>query len=195
MKILVVDDVGYTCHFHSRLVEKFGYTACSATSGFEALNYLKMDNDINIVITDLMMPGMDGIDLYQQAQNLERFNDEGPLDPPSFVLMTALRMEKNSQDKDIQRLKLAKELGFAKVMFKPLDQNELKTTLKKLEMGGPNSSANGNSPDLFTPTQKLKEAVNEIIESGNTNAAEQFMGCLNEEISSLQNFLNQLETV
>lgn len=195
MKILVVDDVGYTCHFHTRLIEKFGYTACSATSGFEALNFLKTDNDINIVVTDLIMPGMDGVDLFKEAQNLERFNDEGPLDPPQFVLMTALRMEKNSQDKNVQRLKLAKELGIAKVMFKPLDQDELEQTLKDMAMGAPSSSSNGVSLDLFTPTQKLKEAVKEIIDSGNVGAAEQFIGCLNEEISSLQDFLNQMETV
>ncbi len=195
MKILVVDDVGYTCHFHSRLVEKFGYTACSATSGYEALNYLKTDNDISIVVTDLMMRGMDGVDLFQEAQNLERFTDEGPLDPPQFILMTALRMEKNSQDKDVQRLKLAKELGVAKIMFKPLEQDELEETLRDMAMGAPSSASNGKSLDLYSPTQKLKEVVKEIIDSGNAGAAEQFIGCLDEEVASLKNFLETLETV
>ncbi|MFH1301623.1 MAG: response regulator [Planctomycetota bacterium] len=195
MKILVVDDVGYTCHFHSRLVEKFGYTACSATSGYEALNYLKTDNDISIVVTDLMMRGMDGVDLFREAQTLERFTDEGPLDPPQFILMTALRLEKNSQDKDVQRLKLAKELGVAKIMFKPLDQDELEATLKDMAMGAPSTSSNGKSLDLFTPTQRLKEAVKEIIDSGNAGAAEQFIGCLSEEVTSLQKFLETLETI
>lgn len=195
MKILVVDDVGYTCHFHSRLVEKFGYTAVSATSGYEALNYLKTDNDISIVVTDLMMRGMDGVDLFQEAQNLERFTDEGQLDPPQFIVMTALRMEKNSNDKDVQRLKLAKELGVAKIMFKPLDQDELEATLKDMAMGAPSTASSGKSFDLFTPTQKLKDAVKEIIDSGNGGAAEQFIECLNEEVTSLQEFLEKLETV
>ncbi|QDU08191.1 response regulator [Gimesia aquarii] len=193
MKILVVDDVGYTCHFHTRLIEKFGYSACSATSGYEALNYLKTDNDISIVVTDLMMRGMDGVDLFQEAQNLERFTDEGELDPPQFVLMTALRMQKNSQDKDVQRLKLAKELGVGKIMFKPLDQDELEQTLKDMAMGAP--TAAGKSLDLYTPTQSLKDAVKEIIDSGNAGAAEQFVECLNEEVDSLKKFLSTLETV
>tara|TARA_R110002095_G_scaffold204153_2_gene186688 strand:+ start:5238 stop:5825 length:588 start_codon:yes stop_codon:yes gene_type:complete len=195
MKVLVVDDVGYTCHFHTRLVEKFGYKACSATSGFEALNYLKTDNDISIVVTDLMMRGMDGVDLFKEAQNLERFTDEGSLDPPQFILMTALRLEKNSHDKDVQRLKLAKELGIAKIMFKPLDQDELELTLKEMAMGAPCSSSNSKTVDLYTPTQKLKDAVKEIIDAGNSGAAEQFIECLNEEVTSLQNFLETLETV
>ncbi|WP_417381210.1 response regulator [Gimesia sp.] len=195
MKILVVDDVGYSCHFHARLIEKFGYRCCSATSGFEALNLLKTDNDINIVITDLMMRGMDGVDLFKEAQHLERFTDDGQLEPPQFILMTALRLEKNSNDKDVQRLKLAKELGVSKIMFKPLDQDELQETLKDMVMGAPEGSGNNQAVDLFTPAQKIKDAVKDIIDSGNAGAAEQFIECLNGEVKSLQEFLGQLETV
>ena len=107
MKVLIVDDAGYSCHFHSRLIEKFGYIACTASSGHEALHCLKTDNEINIILSDLLMRGMDGVDLYQEVQKLERYTDEGPLDPPKFILMTAMRPEKNSQDKDVNRLKLA----------------------------------------------------------------------------------------
>ncbi|QDT81187.1 Transcriptional regulatory protein ZraR [Gimesia maris] len=195
MKILVVDDVGYSCHFHARLIEKFGYRCCSATSGFEALNLLKTDNDINIVITDLMMRGMDGVDLFKEAQHLERFTDDGPLDPPQFILMTALRLEKNSNDKDIQRLKLAQELGVSKIMFKPLDQDELHETIKDMVMGAPEGSVNNQSVDLYTPAQKIKDAVKEIIKSGNPGAAEQFIECLNGEVNALQEFLSKMETV
>ncbi len=195
MKILVVDDVGYTCHFHSRLIEQFGYSACSATSGFEALKMLKMDNDINIVITDLMMRGMDGVDLYMESQNLERFTDEGPQDPPQFILMTALRMEKNSKDKDVMRLKLAEELGISKIMFKPLDQEELKLTLHEMAMGVPQISTSDKVVDLYTPTQSVKDVVQGIIDSRNPGAAEQFIECLNQEVGSLQEFLSSLETV
>lgn len=195
MKILVVDDVGYTCHFHTRLIEQFGYSACSANSGFEALNMLKNDNDISIVITDLMMRGMDGVDLFMESQNLERFTDEGPQDPPQFILMTALRMQKNSQDKDVMRLKLADELGISKIMFKPLDQEELKQTLHEMAMGVPQISTTDKAVDLYTPTQSVKDAVKGIIDSRNPGAAEQFMECLNHEVASLQEFLASLETV
>ncbi|MCA9019865.1 MAG: response regulator [Planctomycetaceae bacterium] len=184
MKILVVDDVGYSCHFHARLIEKFGYRCCTATTGFEALNLLKTDNDINIVITDLMMRGMDGVDLFKEAQHLERFTDDGPLDPPQFILMTALRLEKNSNDKDVQRLKLAQELGVSKIMFKPLDQGELRETLREMVTSAPDS-LNNQPVDLYTPAQKIKDAVKDIIDSGNFGAAEQFIECLNGEVHHL----------
>lgn len=195
MKILVVDDVGYSCHFHTRLIEKFGYTACSATSGFEALQMLKTDNDINIVVTDLMMRGMDGIDLYQEAQKLERFTDEGPLDPPQFILMTALRMEKNSQDKDVHRLKLATELGIAKVMFKPLDQGELEETLKELVMNASTSTSGEQQLDVSTTTQELSDTIKEIIESKNSDAAGKVIDLMKKELSSLEQFVETVETV
>ncbi|MCH9656818.1 MAG: response regulator [Planctomycetes bacterium] len=203
MKILIVDEVGYSCHFHARLIEKFGYIACTATSGFEALNYLKTDNDINIVITDLMMRGMDGVDLYQEAQKLlyqeaqklERYTDEGQLDPPQFILMTALRLEKNLQDKDVHRLKLAKEIGISKVMFKPLDQKELEEAIKELVAKGPVTASNGKQLDLYKATQELKETVKEIIESGNSDAAEKVIGCLNSEVSTLEKFIETVGIV
>ncbi|WP_298868853.1 response regulator [uncultured Gimesia sp.] len=195
MKILIVDDVGYSCHFHARLIEKFGHVACTATSGFEALNCLKTDNDINIVITDLMMRGMDGVDLYQEAQKLERYTDEGQLDPPQFILMTALRLEKNSQDKDVHRLKLAKEMGISKVMFKPLDQVELEDAIKELVAKAPVTSSNGKRLDLYKTTQELKETVKEIIDSGNSDAAEKVIGCLNAEVSTLEKFIETVGIV
>lgn len=195
MKILVVDDVGYSCHFHTRLIEKFGYSACSATSGFEALQILKTDNDINIVVTDLMMRGMDGIDLYQEAQKLERFTDEGQVDPPQFILMTALRLEKNSQDKDVHRLKLATEIGISKVMFKPLDQGELKESLKDLVMNA-SASASGEKPlDFSKATQELRDTIKEIMDSKNSTAAGKVIDLMKKELSSLEQFVETLETV
>ncbi|MFK7779420.1 MAG: response regulator [Gimesia sp.] len=189
MKILVVDDVGYSCHFHTRLIESFGYTVCSASSGFEALQLLKTDNDINFVLTDLIMPGMDGIDLYQEAQKLERFTDEGQLDPPLFILMTALRLQKNSQDKDVQRLKLAKELGISKVMFKPLDKEELEKNLNELVQSASSSSSGDTPLDLNKSTKELKNTVKEIIDTKNSDAAEKIIGILNEEVNSLELFM------
>jgi CheY-like chemotaxis protein len=82
MKVLVVDDIGYSCHYYARLVEKIGFTATTASSGFEALQILQMDNEVHVVLTDLVMSGMDGIDLFQKAQLVERYSDSGTVSPP-----------------------------------------------------------------------------------------------------------------
>tara|TARA_R110002111_G_scaffold259308_1_gene329264 strand:+ start:73893 stop:74471 length:579 start_codon:yes stop_codon:yes gene_type:complete len=189
MKVLVVDDVGYSCHYYARLVEKIGFTATMASSGFEALKYLQSDNEIHVVLTDLVMSGMDGVDLFQKAQLVERYSDSGAVPPPQFILMTAVRPEKNSQDRNIQRIKLASEIGFSKIMFKPLDQDELKQELNDMSLNVIHSSVSEAPLDLYSPTQKVRESVREIVKADNKAAATEFLKILLEEIANLKKYL------
>ena len=55
MKVLVVDEVGYTCYVHTRLLEELGYEVICASSGFEALSILEMDSEIKIMFSELVM--------------------------------------------------------------------------------------------------------------------------------------------
>ena len=87
MKLLVVDDVGYVRHYLDRLLTQHGHTVVTASSGDEALAILKQDNTLNAVVTDLMMPGMDGIELFKAARQIGRFNDAGQLPPLEFFLL------------------------------------------------------------------------------------------------------------
>ncbi|WP_339730198.1 response regulator [uncultured Gimesia sp.] len=189
MKVLVVDDIGYSCHYYARLVEKIGFTPTTASSGYEALQILQMDNEVHVVLTDLVMSGMDGIDLFQQAQLVERYSDSGTVPPPQFILMTAVRPEKNSQDRNVQRIKLASELGFSKIMFKPLDQNELKQELNDMSLNVIHSSASEISLDLYSPTQKVRQSVKEIVKADNKQAASEFIEVLLEEVANLKKYL------
>ncbi len=189
MKVLVVDDVGYSCHYYARLVEKIGFPVTTASSGFEALKHLQTDNEIHIVLTDLVMSGMDGVDLFQKAQLLERYSDSGAVPAPQFILMTAFRPEKYSQDRNLQRIQLANELGFSKIMFKPLDQEELKQELNDMSLNVIHSSENEVSLDLYSPTQKVRESVKEIVQADNKKAASEFLQILLEEIENLKKYL------
>jgi len=189
MKVLVVDDIGYSCHYYARLVEKIGYSVVKASSGFEALKYLQTDNEIHVVLTDLVMSGMDGVDLFQKAQLVERYSDSGAVPPPQFILMTAFRPEKNSQDRHLQRIQLAKELGFSKIMYKPLDQEELKQELDDMSLNVAHSSTDEEALDLYSPTQKLRQSVREIVQTDNKKAAEEFLHILLEEIENLKKYL------
>ncbi|MCH9653850.1 MAG: response regulator [Planctomycetes bacterium] len=189
MKVLVVDDIGYSCHYYARLVEKIGFPVATASSGFEALNYLQTDNEIHVVLTDLVMSGMDGVDLFQKAQLVERYSDSGAVPAPQFILMTAFRPEKNSPDRNLQRIQLANELGFSKIMFKPLDQEELKQELKDMSLNVIHSSAEESPLDLYSPTQKIRESVKEIIEADNKEAASDFLQILMEQIENLKKYL------
>ncbi|WP_417379361.1 response regulator [Gimesia sp.] len=189
MKVLIVDDIGYSCHYYARLVEKMGFTAITASSGYEAIKLLQTDNEIHVVLTDLIMSGMDGVDLFQRAQQVERYSDSGAVAPPQFILMTAVRPDKNPQDKNLQRIKLANELGFSKIMFKPLDQNELKQELNDMSLNVIHSTDSETVLDLYSPTQKVRQSVKEIVEADNKEAASEFLKILLEEIANLKKYL------
>ncbi|WP_417395079.1 response regulator [Gimesia chilikensis] len=189
MKVLVVDDIGYSCHYYARLVEKIGFTAVMAASGFEAIKLLQSDNEIHVVLTDLVMSGMDGVDLFQKAQQLERYSDHGVVPAPQFILMTAVRPENNAQDRNLQRIKLAKELGFSRIMFKPLDQDELKQELNDMSLNVIHSSNTEVTLDLYSPTQKIRQSVRDIMATDNKEAASEFLEVLLEEIANLKEYL------
>lgn len=189
MKVLVVDDIGYSCHYYARVVEKIGFDAVMASSGFEALQLLQSDNEIHVVLTDLVMSGMDGVDLFQQTQQLERYSDHGIVPAPQFILMTAVRPENNAQDRNLQRIKLAKELGFSRIMFKPLDQDELKQELTDMSLNVMHSSNTEVVLDLYSPTQKIRQSVKDIMASDNKEAASEFLQVLLEEIANLKEYL------
>ena len=66
-KILVVDDEHLVRWSVCRFLEGEGFAAIEASSGPEALKVMQ-DEDIWILITDLMMPDMDGVELIREAR-------------------------------------------------------------------------------------------------------------------------------
>jgi len=68
IKILVVDDVGYVRHYLDQLLTQNGHVVLIAPSGIEAVTILKQDMAIGLVVTDLLMPGMDGIELFKASR-------------------------------------------------------------------------------------------------------------------------------
>ena len=66
-KILIVDDDPYLRETLVKLLQKIGFPSNSVSSGLEALNELG-NNSYTIVLTDMKMPGMDGLDLIKRIQ-------------------------------------------------------------------------------------------------------------------------------
>lgn len=68
IKILVVDDSKSFVKMTVDLLERYKIVALSAYDGKEALNLLKEHNDIKIVLTDYLMPSMDGLELTKNIR-------------------------------------------------------------------------------------------------------------------------------
>lgn len=63
--ILAVDDESINLHVLNKQLSLYNYSITTASSGMEALNALKADDKFDLVILDIMMPGMTGYELCQ----------------------------------------------------------------------------------------------------------------------------------
>ena len=61
--ILVVDDNPHVCSYIARVLRDGGYTVVEAHNGLEALRMLPALPSPKLLVTDVVMPGMNGFDL------------------------------------------------------------------------------------------------------------------------------------
>jgi CheY-like chemotaxis protein len=195
MRILVVDDVGYVRHYLDRLLTQHGHSVVTAASGMAALELLKQDNAIQAVITDLLMPGMDGLELFKKVQRIDRFDDRGPLPPPVFILMTALRPTSTTPKREANMLQEALDLGFADVLLKPIDNEHLLRQLtsieRKLHRGKIAGSRTGR--DFTAKLQALSELLEKILGSDDREALAQLTDLLHASLARADRAIQELD--
>ena len=125
-KILLVDDEIEITEINKRYLEQGGYDVDIANDGKEALEKYKK-NKYSLIITDIMMPNMDGYDLISEVQYLD---EEQP-----FLFITA----KTTEPDKIYAL----SLGADDYIVKPFSPRELvlrvRNILRRIEK---NSSEN-----------------------------------------------------
>jgi len=115
VRVLVVDDEANQRSALASMLEAWGYVADTASEGGEALEKLQ-DFDAAVVITDLMMPGMDG------SEFLKRLNGQ-PGAPPAIVLTAFGNLE--------TAVSLVKDLGAFWFLEKPLQAPALRLLLER----------------------------------------------------------------
>ena len=124
MKIMVVDDVQFTCISIKKILEHAGHKVIVANSGQDALEFLRTNPDTGLVLTDLLMEGMNGKEFFLQAQKLKVFNGLGAMSVPPFVLLTACATAEDKEEADL--------LGFKMVLEKPVSAETLAKTIDQL---------------------------------------------------------------
>lgn len=68
--ILVVDDEKAILDVISSMLEMLGYDVFRAESGQEALTRLRKNPAIKLVVLDMLMPGMDGVESFTELKNI-----------------------------------------------------------------------------------------------------------------------------
>lgn len=69
-KVLVVDDEADLADLASMLLQSHGLQVLTAYSAHEALQLLGTDNEIDAVVSDIVMPGMTGLELANAVRTM-----------------------------------------------------------------------------------------------------------------------------
>ena len=72
LRVLAVDDDASYLHFIRLILTRAGFDVVVAGDGAEALDILRSDDTIDLVLLDLAMPGMTGIDVAQRLKEENR---------------------------------------------------------------------------------------------------------------------------
>ena len=114
--IMLVDDSATILLSISSILGKAGYTVEKAANAEEALKKFNAGVKINLLITDLNMPGMNGIELIKEVRKLG---------PYKFVPILFLTTE-SQQSRKLE----AKAAGASGWIVKPATADELLNTIK-----------------------------------------------------------------
>jgi DNA-binding NtrC family response regulator len=114
-RILVVEDDRNHAVMCARLLERKGYQARATTSAREALLLLAQNGEVDLVLADLQMPEMDGIQLLSAVKRKYPHIE--------FIMMTGYGTVKTAVE--------AMQLGAAHYIQKPLDPEELNLLIKR----------------------------------------------------------------
>lgn len=114
-RILVVEDDPNHGAMCARLLERKGYKARATTSAREALSVLAQNGEIDLVLADLQMPEMDGIQLLSAVK--------GKYPHVEFIMMTGYGTVKTAVE--------AMQLGASHYIQKPLDHEELNLLIQR----------------------------------------------------------------
>ena len=109
--LLVVDDDGVSRAVLTNMLEKQGHAVVAARSGAEALG-LVGERAFDLILLDLLMPGMDGFEVVQKLKA-----HSAARDVPVVIISSA---------EDMSGIVKSVKLGAEDYIFKPFDEVLLK---------------------------------------------------------------------
>ena len=111
--ILIIDDEKSMREFLSIMLEKEGYRTIAIDNGNDALKFIK-DNDYDLIITDIKMPKITGIDILRESMTLHQNTP--------VIMITAFA----STEVAVEAMKL----GAHDYITKPFNVDEIKIIIK-----------------------------------------------------------------
>ncbi len=125
-KILLVDDEELVIKSLEKLLKKQGFQVTCVGNGEQAIRSIEKE-DFDLIVTDVRMPGLNGIDLIEQIRSILKQKNR-PL-VPEICITGYAEQELN---------KRAEELSVAGFLYKPFDLRDFLTCVNKhLNVGSP----------------------------------------------------------
>ncbi len=105
-KILLVEDTDTNADLIKEYLLPYPFQLIHITNGLEALNYIKQNNDVDLILMDIKMPELDG---YQTCMEIIRLNANIPI-----IGVTAYNHEEDA--------KKMKDCGMKAFLTKPIER-------------------------------------------------------------------------
>ncbi len=110
--ILAVDDSKAMLNFYKSVAASLGMKITTALNGREALDIIATGKRFNLIITDMNMPVMDGVEFTREVRSVPVFSGIP-------IIMITTESERSQED-------LARKAGVDHFMHKPFDAEKLK---------------------------------------------------------------------
>jgi two-component system, chemotaxis family, chemotaxis protein CheY len=118
INVLTVDDSASMRALLKAALTSRGYDVVQAEDGVAALEWLEANDSVDVIVTDINMPRMDGFGLIEALRAQSRFRD-----CPILVLST-----ESSDDKKAR----ARSAGATGWIVKPFDADKLDSALRRV---------------------------------------------------------------
>jgi CheY-like chemotaxis protein len=116
MKVLIAEDEPDSRHLLEIMVGRWGYEAQAARDGLEALEALERNDAPPLALLDIMMPGMDGLEVCRRIKQRESAR------PFYVIMLTAKTLPRE--------VVTGLEAGADDYLTKPFDSNELRARIR-----------------------------------------------------------------
>jgi two-component system chemotaxis response regulator CheY len=120
--VFLVDDSATVLMSMETILQKAGYSVAKATSGEDAVAQLEKGLKPKLIITDIHMPGMNGIDLIRKVRTMNGFQ---------FIPILVVTTESQQAKRDEARA--AKATGW---LVKPVQPDDLVKVVKQIVPNG-----------------------------------------------------------
>ena len=151
VKVLVVDDQPLIVEELCEFLESSGYRCVPCESGQQAVERFKGDGDIGLVLCDLHMPGLDGIQLVQQLQQIAG----------KHRAFEAIMLTGRADKQDVIK---ALRAGVSDYYQKPIDLDELLEGLQRQEAALQERQKNVQLGHLNQKLQDLSSSIDDLYQ-------------------------------